>query len=453
MKSHRSHSKLTRRQFLKTAAATGAIIAGAPYAKTSHSAGKIAVGLWDHWVPGANDTSRAIIMDWGKKNNVEVTLDYITSIGQKQELTIAAESRAKTGHDVMDLPTWQTALYADSFESMDDVVAEHIKTNGPLDPTAEFLGKIDGSWRSCPGPIGGHTYPMVSRLDYFKRYAGVDLKAIFPASDNRNANLVKTWNYDNFVVYCEKLFKAGHAFGNPIGPTSDSQDWLCPLFAAYGAFPMNAKGDITIDSGETRQALTYLKRLTAAMPPDVYAWDDAGNNRWIVSGKGSAIQNPPSAWTVAKRDQPAIAAQMWHHDVPSGPKGAFRGALPRHMGLWNFAQNKSAGKDLILHMLSKDSAYKLITASQGYDIPQTISYRNHPIWKEIGPPPGGQYNYPVRGNEHIMVGGFPAPARMAALIYTQATIPTMVAKFTSGGESMDSAIKWAINELESFQRA
>jgi hypothetical protein len=453
MKSHRSKSKLTRRQFLKTAAATGAIIAGAPYAKTSHSAGKLAVGLWDHWVPGANDTSRAIIMDWGKKNNVEVTLDFITSIGDKQLLTIAAEARAKTGHDVMDLPTWQTALYPEAFEPIEDVVSEHIKRNGALDPTAEFLGKIDGVWRSAPGPIGGHTYPMVSRLDYFKRYAGVDLQKIFPANPNRNKALVETWNYENFLVYCEKLFKAGFPFGNPIGPTSDSQDWLCPVFAAYGSWPMDAKGNITIDSDATRMALEYLKKLTKFMPPEVYAWDDAANNRWIVSGKGSAIQNPPSAWTVAKRDQPAIAAQLWHHDVPRGPKGRYRGALPRHIAVFGFSQNKSAGKDLILHMLSRDSAFKLVTASQGFDIPQTLSYHDHPIWSEIGPPKGGQYNYPLHGDEITIVGGFPAPAKMAALIYTQATIPTMVAKHTSGGESMDSAIKWASNELEAFQRA
>ena len=420
--------------------------------RTSHSAGSLKVALWDHWVPGANDVSRKIIEDWGKKNKVDVTVDYITSIGQKQELTIAAESRAKTGHDLLDLPTWQTALYAESFEPLNDVVAQHIKTNGPLDPTAEYLGKIEGVWRSSPGPIGGHTYPMVSRVDYFKKYAGVDLKKIFPASDKRNANLVASWSYDNFLKYATKLNAAGHPFGNPIGETTDSQDWLCPLFAAFGSYPMDTKGNITIDSSETRAALDYCKKLTAQMSPDVYAWDDAGNNRWIISGKGSAIQNPPSAWTVAKRDQPATAAQIWHHDVPVGPKGRFRGALPRHMGVWSFAKNKSAAKALTLHLLSKGSAYKLVSSSQGYDIPQTVGYRDHPIWKEIGPPTGGQYNYPVRGDEVIMVGGYPAPPKMAALIYTQATIPTMVAKHTSGGDSVDDAIAWAVNEMEGFQR-
>jgi ABC-type glycerol-3-phosphate transport system substrate-binding protein len=449
----KSRYQATRRQFLKSAGAAAGVAAfGLPYVKTAYSAGSLAVGLWDHWVPGANDVSRAVITEWGKKNNVDVTIDYITSIGQKQELTIAAESRAKTGHDVMDLPTWQTALYAESFEDMTDVVTEHMNRYGKLDASAEYLGKIDGTWRSAPGPIGGHSYPMVTRVDYFKKYAGVDLKAIFPAGANRNAALLESWNYDNFLGYCTKLNAAGHAFGNPIGPTSDSQDWIGPLLASFGSFPADSKGTITINSDATRQGLEYLKKLTAQMPPDVYAWDDAGNNRWIISGKGSAIQNPPSAWTVAKRDQPEIAAQIWHHDTPKGPNGRFRGALPRHISVWGFSPNKTAGKELILHMLSADSAKRLIAASQGYDIPQTLAHSNNPIWEEIGPPKGGQYNYPVRGDETVMVAGFPAPPRIAAQIYVQGVLATMVARHTSGGDSVDSAMAWAHDEIEGFAR-
>jgi len=36
----------------------------------------------------------------------------------------------------------------------------------------------------------------------------------------------------------------------------------------------------------------------AFLPPDVPAWDDASNNKWLISGKGRLIMNPPSAWAV-----------------------------------------------------------------------------------------------------------------------------------------------------------
>jgi len=444
--------KVSRRQFLKaTALAAGALTVG-PYVKTSYSAGKLSVFLWDHWVPGANDVSRKICMDWGKANSVDVTVDYITSIGDKNLVTLAAESRAKAGHDVVDLPTVETAKYTDTLEPMDDVIKAIVSEYGDLAPDAEYLGKIKGTWYSAPGPTGSHTYPMVSRLDLFKKYCDIDLQKMFPASTDRDPELIKTWTYDAFLEACQKLYKAGYPFGNPLTQCSDSQDWSCPLFASFGSFPVNAKGEITINSDGTRMCLEFMKKLTAVMPPDIYAWDDASNNRWIISGKGSCIQNPPSAWRVAVRDQPAIGAQLWHHDTPSGPKGRFRGSLPRMQGVWNFSKNISAGKDLIHHLQQKEQQWKLIAASEGFDIPLIKAFNNHPIWKEAEPPKGSLFNYPIQGDEFKMIGGYPAPIGVCANIYSQGLIPNLVAKVTQENLSIDDAIKWAEDELEGYLR-
>lgn len=445
-------ARLTRRHVLKGAGAAAAL-AGFPSVRTSHAAGQVTLGIWDHWVPGANDVMTQLCNEWGKKNSVEVKIDYITSIGFKDSLTAAAEARAKTGHDIISLATWQTTIHKASLEPVDEQVKYLANKYGPITPDGEYCFKHDGRWMSLPAPAGGnHSYPMVSRLDLFKKHAGVDLKKIFPASKNRDKALVDSWNYDNFLKYCEKLHAAGFPFGNPIGPTSDSQDWLCPLFLSFGSVPADKDGKIQLDSDATRMALEYVQKLVKFMPPDVYAWDDAGNNRWIISGKGSSVQNPPSAWTVAVRDQPKVAEQLWHHDVPRGPKGRFRGALPRGNGIWKFAKNKSAAKDLLVWLLEKEQQFKLITASKGYDVPLFPAIAEHPIWNEIGPPVGGQYNYPIRGDETIIVGGYPSPQHIGAQIYTQALIPNLVAKVTKQGMAVNEAIKWAVGELEGYQR-
>jgi hypothetical protein len=444
--------KVTRRQFLKTSAiAAGALTVG-PYVKTSHSAGKLNVGLWDHWIPGANDVSKKIIMDWGKANNVGVTVDYITSVGFKLITTTAAEARAKTGHDLLDMTTVETAKYTDVLEPMDDVVGALQKKYGPMMPDAEYLGKIDGTWYAAPSPIGNHTYPMVSRTDLWKNHAGIDLKKMFPAGPDRDPALVKTWTYDTFLKGCQKLHAAGFPFGNPIGATSDSQDWTGALFAAFGSYPMDKKGNITFDSDETRVALEYMKKLTEVMPPDVYAWDDASNNRYIISGKGCAIQNPPSAWRVCVRDQPETAKHLWHHDTPTGPKGHFRGALSRMHGVWSFGKNKSAAKALLTHLLEKPQQDKLIAAGEGFDIPSIAAFNKHPVWKNAKPPEGGLYNYPIQGDEYQMMGGYPAPIGIAAAIYTEALIPNTIAKYCKEGKSMKDTINWAVSELEGYQR-
>jgi len=57
---------------------------------------------------------------------------------------------------------------------------------------------------------------------------------------------------------------------------------------------------------------------------------------------------------VAKRDAPQFAKEMWHHDVPKGPKGRYRGSLMYHWSLFGFSQNKSAAKELMIHISQKE---------------------------------------------------------------------------------------------------
>src|SRR6187401_3715334 len=122
-------SGFTRRTALKTAAlATTAFIA-APYVRGAHAAGKLSIGFWDHWVPGANKASTDLVNEWAEKEKVEVTIDYIPSQGNKNLLTIAAEAQAKSGHDILAMPTWWPHAQADLLEPMNDVVEAVIKIN------------------------------------------------------------------------------------------------------------------------------------------------------------------------------------------------------------------------------------------------------------------------------------------------------------------------------------
>ena len=108
-------SKFTRRDLLKSTALATAAVAGAPlaapYVHGAYAAGKISLGLWDHWVPGANDTLTKLCNEWGEKNKVEVKIDYITSQGDKDLLTASAEAQAHTGHDIMSHRAWQISVH------------------------------------------------------------------------------------------------------------------------------------------------------------------------------------------------------------------------------------------------------------------------------------------------------------------------------------------------------
>jgi ABC-type glycerol-3-phosphate transport system substrate-binding protein len=445
-------SRVTRRRFLRgTALATTALVA-APYIRGAHAAGKLSLGIWDHWVPGANDNMTKLCQEWGEKNKVDIQIDYLTSVGDKDMITATAEAQAGAGHDIMTHRTWQIVVHRQKLEPLDDVMSALEKQAGPPNEVARHLANIEGHWYGIPTCTGSQVKPCCSRFDLYKQHCGVDLQKMFPANDERDKALTDTWDWNMYLQTAEKLMKAGFPVGNPLGQTSDAIDWVGALFRSYGSVAVDEKDNIKINSDATRQALEYMKKLAPQMPKDVYAWDDASNNRWLISGKGGGIMNPPSAWAVAKRDAPQVAQNCWTHDMPKGPTGRFVGHLPIFFGVWKFSQNRQAAKDLIRFLSEKDQARKFVEASYGYDLPSFKSYYDFETWKTVEPPKGTVYNYPPRGDEQVSIAGFPARPDVAAQIYNNALMVIMVSKATQGGESIDSVIKWAERELEGYLR-
>ena len=202
-----------------------------------------------------------------------------------------------------------------------------------------------------------------------------------------------------------------------------------------------------------RQALEYYKKLIQWLPPEVASWDDAGNNKYLVSGKASLIMNPPSAWAVAKRDAPQVAEQCWTHGFPKGPKGRFAPYLPYFLATWNFSKNKEAAKSLIMYLSQPASVEKLVTASGGYDLPAYEKLTTLKIWAEEGPPKGTLYHYPNPYNHQILsIAASPAPPKVAQQIYVQATMTKMALRFGKG-EKMEETLAWAEGECEGFMRS
>ncbi len=52
-------------------------------------------GFWDHWVPAGNGAMRDLCEEWGDGNRVEVEVDFITSVGNQNLLTIAAQAQSR----------------------------------------------------------------------------------------------------------------------------------------------------------------------------------------------------------------------------------------------------------------------------------------------------------------------------------------------------------------------
>ena len=79
--------RITRRRALKVAAGAAGAALPLVHVQSANAAGKLTMGVWDHWVPAANPVLKGLIDDWAAKNKVDVTIDFIASTGNKIVLT------------------------------------------------------------------------------------------------------------------------------------------------------------------------------------------------------------------------------------------------------------------------------------------------------------------------------------------------------------------------------
>jgi ABC-type glycerol-3-phosphate transport system substrate-binding protein len=442
---------ISRRRALKTAAAATAL--PLVHIRTAGAAGKLNIGFWDHWVPGANEVMQKQVTAWADKNKVEVTADFITSSGGKLQLTPAAETQAKAGHDVMTFFTWDVHNYADSLVPMDDVMGRLIGAHGAVTETCAYLAKSKGTWAAVPTSSGNQTKPPCARISWFKKH-GLDLQAMYPAKDEKNA-LQDAWTWEAFLKYAELAAKDNMTFalGMGSGLNTDATDTHGALFAAYGATLIDANGKSQLKSDNMRQVLEYAQRLVKFYPADAVSFDDASNNRALISGKTALIFNPPSAWAVAKRDNREVAADCWTFPAPAGPKGRFLPTLSYYWGLYKFSKNQSAGKELVEFLMQKDNIEARCVASEGYDLPPYADLVNLNIWNVVEPPVGTVYNYPLRtmSGQKPSLAASEATPEVAVQIYNRAIHNQMLARLRDG-QTIPQVIAWAQDELDGFSR-
>jgi ABC-type glycerol-3-phosphate transport system substrate-binding protein len=442
--------KVSRRRALTLGAASAAL--PLVHIRTGRAAGKVSIGFWDHWVPECNEVMKKQCDVFAAAHQVEIQADFITSVGSKNLLTIAAEGQAKTGHDVQQLPGWEVQNHADQLEPIDDVMKRLTDKYGAVTSGSKYLFMVKGQWLAIPCSSGNQNKGPCGRISVLKQVAGLDVVKMYPPSADATPD-ADNWTYDAMLKAAEACKKANMTFAIGLGTTADSVDTAGAMFAAFGAEVISAKGDITVRSDNVTQVLEYAQQLVKHLPEDAVSYDDASNNRALISGKSALIWNPPSAWAVARRDAPKVAEDCWTFPAPKGPKGRFVPLGAFSWGIWNFSPNKTAAKELIEFLSLRENVEARCKASLGYDVPPFSSMTDFKIWDEVGPPTGTVYHYPIRKSHHqeSCIAVAPAPPEIAVQAYNRGTLPTMLAKL-QGGQSIKQVQDWAQDELEGFVR-
>lgn len=141
---------------------------------------------------------------------------------------------------------------------------------------------------ASPAVSGSQNKPALCRFDLLQQHAGLDVRAMWPA-ENRQGPGADTWNWDTFPRAAEACHRAGFPFGLPMGSFTDAVEWVGALFASFNARFIDEQGAVTVrrDPG-VRAGLEYLVGLARFLPNDVWARDDAPNNRALISGREQA---------------------------------------------------------------------------------------------------------------------------------------------------------------------
>jgi len=157
---------LTRRRTLKLAAAATTL--PLVHIRTGHAAGKLTFAVWDHWVPQANPVLQKLCDTWAAKNQVDFKVDYLTGVGMKINVTMAAEATARQGHDIYAFDQWTVHEFAEKLVPVDDIMKGLGTQYGQISQAAEYLGKVDGKWMAVPVGWGSAPLTPCARISLFK---------------------------------------------------------------------------------------------------------------------------------------------------------------------------------------------------------------------------------------------------------------------------------------------
>jgi multiple sugar transport system substrate-binding protein len=112
---------------------------------------------------------------------------------------------------------------------------------------------------------------------------------------------------------------------------------------------------------------------------EVLAWDDARNNRFILSGEGSWMCNAISIYEAARQRTPELAQRL-NHTIP--PKGPVRrnGVTPCwSLAIWKFCTHQELAKDFLRFLFEHEQFNGFIKAGAGFNQPFLKRYDEHPI--------------------------------------------------------------------------
>jgi multiple sugar transport system substrate-binding protein len=347
--------RVTRRRFLKqtglTLAAASAPSLTAPFiSRGLADTRSLSIVQWSHFVPEYDKWFDQFAKDWGTKNNIDVTVDHIPVANVAARA--AAEASAQSGHDLFG---WNGAggahLYRKFLVDVTSLVEATEKKYGKVSTIGRQIGynQDDKTWSAFP--------------DFYINFPAMYRKSMWDEIG------MKPDTWDNVRIGGAKLKAKGHPVGISLGHSNDPNTTWRGLLWSFGGALQDAEGkNVVLNSKETVEAVKFVAALyKEAMTSEVLSWDDSSNNRYLVSGIGSMIVNPISAYRTFQKANKKGADDTFVMAPPKGPVRQIMGGASEFYGVWKFAKNKEGAIEFLKYYA--DHWPEAFKASEGYNNP------------------------------------------------------------------------------------
>jgi multiple sugar transport system substrate-binding protein len=297
--------------------------------------------------------------------------------------------------------------------------------------TAKSFGQVDGKQLAVMSYM--IMQPHLYRVDYFKE-AGYDQ---FPD------------DYMTLLEATAKLKEKDHPCGLPLANCNDgNHNWRSVLYS-FGGTEQSPDGQkVTIASDQTLAALKFgVDLYNRGMTDEVFSWDDTGNNRFLLSGRASWIDNATSAYITARDQAPDVYSNTKIALQPKGPGGRFNGVDANAWAIWKWANDQDTAKAFLMDWYAKWQDWDKVT--NGYNSPPLLD-----MWKK--PMPGLEDpNFQIMQDwrDVAQVAGRQGPFNSAIEeINGTFVMPNMFARAVRG-DGPDEAMKWAEGEYKRIFQA
>jgi multiple sugar transport system substrate-binding protein len=225
----------------------------------------------------------------------------------------------------------------------------------------------------------------------------------------------------------------------------DTSMALRALLWSFGGAEQDEAGKVVINSKETIEALKYMKALyTESQTAEVFTWDPSSNNRAMLAGQVSFVQNAISVTRTAEKDKNPISGKIGLSRALKGP--ARRMAAEHVMDcyvVWNFAENKEGAQQFLIDYI--DAFNDGFTAGRFYNFPcfeKTVPNLKTAIASDPTVEPADKYKVLSDVLEWTTNVGYPGYATAGIdEAFRTFVMPTWFAKVARGDETPEDGAK------------